>query len=271
MDKNNLPHVFFFKCMRNIDSSYIYDITEIISKKFEEDPLVSEIVLDFDKKFTIKQDSLRGLGALALDLRKKFKRLYLYHVEKELIDVTIGMGLNELLIELHDLKDLVVHIPKKKASVDVNFLNPFIEGAIKTIKIQCDIDCIPGKPAVKTESFNHPIDIAGVIGISSKGFIGSIAICFPQQTFLAIMSKMLGEEFEEIDSELEDGAGELLNIIFGHAKKVLNQTGHSLDKAIPTVVRGTDLKVRHITGHACFIIPFKTEYGSFFIEVSAEL
>jgi hypothetical protein len=48
------------------------------------------------------------------------------------------------------------------------------------------------------------------------------------------MGKMLGEEFKAITQDLQTGAAELLNIIFGSAKVVLNEQGYAIQKAIPT-------------------------------------
>jgi chemotaxis protein CheX len=110
-----------------------------------------------------------------------------------------------------------------KPKLDANFINPFISGTVSTLKIQCSVDAHAGTAFLKSKtSPKLKTDIAGLIGITSEAFRGNIAICFPEKTFLGIMSQMLGEEFTEINNEVEDGAGELMNIIFGTAKKVLN-------------------------------------------------
>ncbi len=42
------------------------------------------------------------------------------------------------------------------------------------------------------------------------------------------MGGMLGEEIKEINQDIQDGAGELLNIIFGFTKRVLNKKATKL-------------------------------------------
>ncbi len=157
-------------------------------------------------------------------------------------------------------------------TVDVNFINPFIQGAIETLKVQCHIEARPGKPHLKNaEELNGAaVDIAGIIGITSEGFTGSIALCFPAKTFLNVMEKMLDEKFAEITKEVEDGAGELTNIIFGAAKRELNKTGYTLQKALPSVVRGPSLNVRYLTPSPTIVLPFETEVGLFHIEIATE-
>jgi len=43
---------------------------------------------------------------------------------------------------------------------------------------------------------------------------------------------MFGEKYEKIPEGLQDGAGELMNIIFGYAKKILNEKGYVIEMAI---------------------------------------
>lgn len=152
--------------------------------------------------------------------------------------------------------------------IDVNFINPFITGAVETLKIQCSITATSGKPYVKDANNKVKTDIAAIIGLTSKAFNGSVAICFTESVFLFIMEKMLGSKYTAITKELEDGASELLNIIFGHAKRVLNQQGYGIDKAIPTIVRGSDLNVTHLTPSPTIALPFTTEKGVFLIEIA---
>lgn len=157
-------------------------------------------------------------------------------------------------------------------SIDVKFINPFIEGALETLKTQCQTTCKPGKMFLRgagNEMRLH-VEIAAIIGLTSKVFKGSISICFPRATFLKIMGRMLGEDYQEVTSDLEDGAGELLNIIFGHAKRVLNEKNYAIEKAIPSIARGTGLSVKHFTPKPTVVLPFSSDAGDFEIEVAMD-
>lgn len=155
-------------------------------------------------------------------------------------------------------------------TLDVGFLNPFIDGALNTLKVQCGMEARPGKPFRKAGEEGVIVDIAGVIGITSPSFKGSISIAFPAKTFLGIMEKMLGEKFETITKDVEDGAGELLNMIYGAAKTVLNTKGYALEKALPSVVTGRGVHVRQLTAAPIIVVPFETEVGAFQIEICLE-
>lgn len=158
--------------------------------------------------------------------------------------------------------------------MDAKFIQPFVEGTQKTLHMQCHLEAKPMKPFIKggaaQPAEKQVVDIAGIIGLSAPTFTGTIALCFPKAAFLKIMSNMLGEAYTEITDDLTDGAAELLNIVFGHAKTVLNGQGHKLDKAIPTVVRGRDIQTRQITKSAIVVLPFDIGGSVFYIEITEE-
>ena len=71
---------------------------------------------------------------------------------------------------------------------------------------------------------------------------------------------------------MEDGAGELLNIIFGQAKALLNdKKGFEIQKAIPTVMRGSQLQVTPMGRGTSVILPFETDSGSFHLEIAVDI
>ncbi len=154
--------------------------------------------------------------------------------------------------------------------LDANFFKPFVDGTLKTLKIQCQIEATPEKPYIKGSMAQPIFELAAVIGITSDAFSGSITLCFPEKLFLTLMSNMIGETFTTITEELQSGAGELLNIIFGTAKVVLNKQGFTIQKALPTVIRGADLQTTHMGPGPVMVLPFKTIAGDFFIEISTE-
>lgn len=160
--------------------------------------------------------------------------------------------------------------------LDVQFFKPFIEGTLNTLKVQCKMDARSEKPFMKKRGQDNQqarmhIAIAGVIGITSPKFNGSISLCFTEKVFLGMMEQMLGEKFPEITDDLQDGVAELLNIIFGHAKVILNQQGHAIQKAIPTVLRGENLQTTYFSNNPVVVLPFVTSLGEFQIEICSEI
>jgi len=155
--------------------------------------------------------------------------------------------------------------------IDVEFINPFIDAALKTMEIQCSLSARAGKPFIKGKINQERIDIAAVIALTSPAFSGSVAICFPKPVFLGLMTRMLGETCSEITSDVQDGASEILNITFGQAKIILNEKGYGLEKAIPTIVVGDNISVKHMTRTATIVLPFESDLGTFYIEIATTL
>jgi chemotaxis protein CheX len=152
----------------------------------------------------------------------------------------------------------------------LKIIQPFIDGTLTTLQVQCHTPAQQMKSYIKGTKDPFSSDIAGMIGITSAEFNGSICLCFPEATFLAVMGGMLGEKYDKITPDLEDGAGELMNIIFGYGKRVLNQEGYTLEKALPSVIRGSSLQVRHMKPGPAVVIPFQTESGLFYIEIAVQ-
>ncbi|MGZ3696770.1 MAG: chemotaxis protein CheX [Bdellovibrionota bacterium] len=162
-------------------------------------------------------------------------------------------------------------VAPKRPSINVQFVNPFIVATQNTIETQANTKLKAGVPYVKNESLpSSRIDIAGVITLMSNVFQGSIALCFPAKVFLNIYSSMTGEDHPEITQEIADAAGEILNIIFGQAKSELNKLGMKIEKAIPTVVRGNEIQVHHVTRAVAIVLPFETAAGLFHLEIGVD-
>ncbi len=264
-----------FVCKVTVNAYVAEDICNEIKQTLEANPALKQIVLNLENAHQIEFEVLRVFSTVAMNLRKKEMAFYVLGVPNKTRQLIHQAGIEGLLIPA----TLVEEIPtlpgdvaaKPSSGINVAFINPFVEGTMNTLSVQCGISCTPGKPMTK-EKFvgKDSFVIAGVIGISSPKFCGSIAILFPNETFLKIMGKMLGEEYPEITKDLEDGAAELLNIIYGHAKRVLGEQGHTIDRALPTVIRGDKINLRHMTKSAAIVLPFGTEMGTFIIEIGAD-
>lgn len=253
-----------------------YDLAEVLAHEIKvdlgQDRNFEAILFDM-QSFTIDHDAFKVLSPLGLELRKHKKQMYALTGNRSLHGRIRSEGMDMIVRPIHSagemkIKNASVNSPSK---IDVSFINPFIEGTVLVLNVQCSTEVTPLKPILKnSEDFKVQTDIAGIIGITSPTFTGSIAICFPEKVFLYLMSKMLGEDYQEITKDLEDGAGELLNMIFGHAKKILNTKGHSIEKALPTIVRAANLSVSHASSQSSIQLPFEGGAGTFFMEINTE-
>ena len=154
--------------------------------------------------------------------------------------------------------------------IDVDFYKPFVQATVKSFDIQCSMAIRPSKPFFKGRAEQPKFGIAAVIGITCPSFNGSITLCFPKDLFLKLIKKMTDEEFDSITDEVADGAAELLNIVYGNAKAMLNQKGYNIGRSIPTIIRGEGVQSHHVTTSKTIVLPFITEFGEFHIEFATE-
>lgn len=149
----------------------------------------------------------------------------------------------------------------------LNLVQAFQAATVETLKVQCNCDVTALSFFIKETETEVAADVAGVIGMTSTDFIGALALTFPKNVYLMIMGGMFGEKYETITEEIQDGAGELLNIIFGQAKTKLNANGFSIERAIPTVMQGETFEFRSLTPIPAVVMPFQTELGVFHLEM----
>lgn len=155
---------------------------------------------------------------------------------------------------------------KTSERINADFLNPFIDATINTMRIQAALD-VKCQPVILKADFHQTVDILGVVSLVSRVYEGSVSLCFPKDTFIAVCNKLFGENHTEISSEIEDAAGELLNMIFGAAKAHLNaKYNYQIPRALPAIISGQRLKLTQSFGPT-IVIPFTSDLGSFHLEI----
>jgi chemotaxis protein CheX len=149
-------------------------------------------------------------------------------------------------------------------------LMPFINGVVKTFKVLCSLDVEPQNPLIKKGKKSDKA-ISGIIGMVGENHIGSFAISFTKDCILRIVKKMLGEDYNEINTSVADTVAEITNIVFGNAKRELAEMNISLEMAIPYTVTGENHIISHKSDGPFVVVPFKCEHGEFTIEIGLEL
>lgn len=151
--------------------------------------------------------------------------------------------------------------------MDVEFMNPFIESMSNILTTMAAMECTPGKVHVK-KGKNAGGHVTGIIGMAGEEVKGSFAVSFTEPVILAITEKMLGEKTTKIDEIVTDMVGEITNMATGGAKKLLADKGFGFNMATPVVVSGELHNVDHFSNGPTIVIPFTTQVGEFYIEMS---
>lgn len=152
--------------------------------------------------------------------------------------------------------------------VDVSIVNPLIGAVTEVLKSMAHVELDRGVPFVRKDPRERPSssDISGIIAMNSDRFLGSLAICFSESLALTVYENILGAKAPSLDDDVKDLVAELTNIIFGHAKRDLNATGHTIAPAIPSVATGKGHSISHGVEGLCVCVPFSAQAGSLVVE-----
>lgn len=156
---------------------------------------------------------------------------------------------------------------KQKFKMDVNFINPFIKATIEVLKVTAETVVHKDSVLIK-EADEVSGDISAIVAMNSSKFVGSFAISFEKACYLDIASKMLYEEFTEINNDNRDAVGEICNQVFGMTKAKMNdEMNLDIAKALPAIIVGDKHTIKHQVKGPTLTVKFKTDAGSFTIEV----
>jgi chemotaxis protein CheX len=222
------------------------------------------VFINCQRVVELPKDWIRALMLLSMNLRKAKCELKLLNVPTSVMTSLKREGIDQYFTiakSISENKEVV------KRKLDMEFINPFLTATLRVLKIQANTEALPQKPYLKKTTDLLKGDISGIIGIVSDAFTGSVTISFPQDTFLNIMSRMLGEEIHTFGQEITDGAGEITNMIFGQAKIDLNEKGYGIKTALPSIINGKDHSLSTTRKGTVMVIPFETEVGNFFVEI----
>ena len=149
----------------------------------------------------------------------------------------------------------------------VEYINPFIESIYGLFERMLESKVERGNPGISNGNGN-PRDITALIGLSGT-VKGTIALAFPVDTALNMVSRLLGIEIKHVDETVTDGIGELVNIVAGNAKtKLSTMKATSINLSLPTIVRGSDYTVDYPSDCVWLELPFHSDIGNFNLRVT---
>ncbi|OGG96998.1 MAG: hypothetical protein A2508_07455 [Candidatus Lambdaproteobacteria bacterium RIFOXYD12_FULL_49_8] len=150
----------------------------------------------------------------------------------------------------------------------VEYINPFIIATKKVLSTMAFMESKPGRPALKEQGSKGALgDISAVIELTGESK-GSIAISFTTDCILAVAQQMFGQEYKEIDAEIVDMVGEIVNMVSGEARRELAKLGFHFSAGIPTTARGPGHDINHYVSARVILIPFETKSGKYYIEAA---
>lgn len=148
-------------------------------------------------------------------------------------------------------------------------VNAFIEATLETFKSMCGVTFY--RNGAMHRACGEIVDCDELVAICGFGgdMRGAVMISAPLTVGQYLVGKFLMEDIKEIDCDLMDGWGELVNILAGAADAKIPE--FKIVLALPSVVYGKSAKFYAKAGNPFVMIPMEIEnIGSFNIGISME-
>ncbi|PLX69209.1 MAG: chemotaxis protein CheX [Denitrovibrio sp.] len=146
------------------------------------------------------------------------------------------------------------------------YVNPFITSTSEVFKTMVGINPERGELYLKS-SDKLPYDISGIIGLAGQAS-GFVVISMSEKLAYNVLENFLGEVKTEMDEDVMDAIGEILNMIAGGAKQIFSKKGIRFKISIPNVVVGKNHRVGKQKNVQSIGMSFKVGDENFVIEVS---
>jgi chemotaxis protein CheX len=148
--------------------------------------------------------------------------------------------------------------------VKVEFLNPFIQAAHDVLESELGGETVRGNLRLQKSAFTTD-EITALVGVTGK-VSGMVMYSMSQATALGIVSRMMGQTFEEFDALAQSGIGELGNVITGRAGVLLSDAGYPSNITPPALVVGKGTMVTTLDLNR-LVFPLETEVGGLEIHI----
>jgi chemotaxis protein CheX len=118
------------------------------------------------------------------------------------------------------------------------YIKPFVEVTLNTFKEFVGVDIEARNPHFLDPETDSEWDISSVIGLSGA-VRGAVIISMKKNLGIKLTDMLTGTEHTEMDADVVDAVGEIVNIIAGNIKpKVPN--GDRIVISIPTIIKGKE-------------------------------
>ena len=149
--------------------------------------------------------------------------------------------------------------------MNVQFLNPFVEAAFAVLEAEAGLEAKRGQLSLQRSAATSD-DITVLISMVGQ-VQGVVLYSLSEMTALAIVSKILGQPFEEFDELAQSGIGEIGNVITGQAGNRLSQVGYEVNISPPTMIMGKGTLISTLDFER-IKVPIQTEFGTIQLDIA---
>jgi chemotaxis protein CheX len=148
------------------------------------------------------------------------------------------------------------------------FINPFLQAATEVLESELGSPPKRGSIGLQRSAYTSD-DVTAVVAVTGD-VAGMVLFAMTDATARAMVSKMMGQSFDEFDALAQSGIAELGNVITGRAAVLLAEAGFPSDLAPPMLLVGRNMLVSTLDVQR-LVIPIETEMGNLEIQVALKI
>jgi chemotaxis protein CheX len=149
--------------------------------------------------------------------------------------------------------------------MDVKLLNPFIQAVMEVLKAEVKAVVSRGELSLQTSALTSD-DITVLINLIGDVY-GVVMYGMPTATGLSLVSKIMEQEFIELNSLAQSGVAELGNVISGQATIRFSEAGFKSNISSPMVLTGKGTTISTLD-FPRIVVPLITQYGQFTVHLA---
>ena len=148
------------------------------------------------------------------------------------------------------------------------FINPFLQAATEVLESELGSQVKRGSIGLQRSAYTSD-EVTAVVAVTGD-VAGMVLFAMTDGTARGIVSKMMGQDFEEFDALAQSGIAELGNVVTGRAAILLAEAGFPSELAPPMLLVGRNTLISTLDVQR-LVIPIETEMGKVEIQVALKL
>lgn len=145
------------------------------------------------------------------------------------------------------------------------FINPFLQAATEVL--ETELGSAPRRGSVGLQRSAYTSDEVTAVVAVTGSIAGVVMFAMTEATARAMVSRMMGQDFEEFDALAQSGIAEIGNVITGRAAVLLSEAGFPSDLAPPMLLVGRNTLISTLDVQR-LVIPIETDLGKVEIQVA---
>lgn len=142
--------------------------------------------------------------------------------------------------------------------MDAGLVNRFIQSAQNVLQAETGEPVKIGQVSAQRVPYRSH-DVTVLVGVAGSTR-GVVLLGLSQDTAKALVSRLMGQDVEELDELAQSGVAEMGNVIAGAAVTSLCEDGHSCRVTPPILIMGSGTTISTLT-IGRLVVPLSTSFG----------